>query len=116
MDIPPDVTEQYLLQEKATEDGCVYVEIWKGMYGLPQTSLLAQKQLENCLVHNMYWQNKHTPGLWTHNTRKIQFCLVVDDLGIKYMDKTMLTTSNKSLNNIMKSQQIGREECMLASP
>jgi hypothetical protein len=27
------------------------------------------------------------PGLWKHNTRPIQFTLVVDDFGIKYVNK-----------------------------
>ena len=53
-DTPPDVTVQYWLQDKAMEDGWVYVEIWKGMYGLPQAGLLAKEQLEKCLEHNGY--------------------------------------------------------------
>ena len=53
------MTEQYSLQEKATKDGWVYVEIWKGMYVLPQAGLLAQKQLEKRLEHNGYQQSKH---------------------------------------------------------
>ena len=27
------------------------------------------------------------PGLWKHNTRPIQFTLVVDDFGVKYIRK-----------------------------
>ena len=27
---------------------------------------------------------KHTPGLWKHISRPIQFTLVVDDFGVKY--------------------------------
>jgi hypothetical protein len=30
----------------------------------------------------------HTPGLWTHTTRDIHFCLVVDNFGIKYTERT----------------------------
>ena len=36
-DIPDDVIEEYNLLDKATSAGYVYVDIWKGMYGLPQT-------------------------------------------------------------------------------
>ena len=32
-----------------------------------------------------YYQTKHTPGLWTHETRQISFTLVVDDFGVKYV-------------------------------
>ena len=62
-DIPPDVIEQCVLHEKATDDGWVYVKICKGMYGLPQAGLLAQEQLEKQLAHNGYHQSKHTHGL-----------------------------------------------------
>ena len=44
-DLSKDVIEQYGLQDKATSDGFVYVEIRKGMYGLPQAGLLAQELL-----------------------------------------------------------------------
>ena len=36
---------------------------------------------------NGYPQSKHPPGLGTHGTQKIQFCLVVDDFGIKYVSR-----------------------------
>ena len=84
--IPPDMTVQYLLQDKAIEDGWVYVEIWEGTYGLQQAGLLAQEQLEKCLEYNGYQQSKLTPGLWTHDKRKIQFCLIVDDVDVKYIE------------------------------
>ena len=29
----------------------------------------------------------HTPGLWRHVTRPVQFTLVVDDFGVKYVGK-----------------------------
>ena len=34
-DIPDDVIEEYQLAVKATKDGFVFVEIRKGVYGLP---------------------------------------------------------------------------------
>ena len=46
-DMPDDIIEHYKLKEKATHDGYVYVEVTKGMYGLPQSGLLAQELLEN---------------------------------------------------------------------
>ena len=54
VDIPQDVREQNELETKAMEDGWVYVKIRKGMYGLPQTGLLAQEFLGQCLLHNGY--------------------------------------------------------------
>ena len=43
-DIPPDIVEQYNLNEIAI-DGKVYVEIRKGMYGPPQAGILANELL-----------------------------------------------------------------------
>ena len=47
-DILENVIENYELRGKE-EDGQVYVEIRKGMYGLPQAGILAQKLLEKRL-------------------------------------------------------------------
>ena len=57
------------------------------MYGLPQVGLLAQELLEKRLNEKGYRQSKYTPGLWKHDTQAIQFMLVVDDFGIKYVKK-----------------------------
>ena len=41
-DIPQEVIDEYKLAQKSTKEGCVYIEVRKGMYGLPQEGLLAQ--------------------------------------------------------------------------
>ena len=41
-DLPKSVVQHYNLAEKATMDGYVYVDIKRGMYGLPQSGLIAQ--------------------------------------------------------------------------
>ena len=48
-DIPPDIVNQYNLNELAI-DGKVYVEIRKGMYGLPQAGILANELLQKNLA------------------------------------------------------------------
>ena len=50
-DIPHEVIQEYKLHgsHKVTADGFVYVEVRKGMYGLPQAGILAQKLLEQRL-------------------------------------------------------------------
>ena len=85
-DIPQDVIEHYGLADKAV-DGYVYVEIRGGMYGLPQAGILAQELLEKRLEKHGYSQSQFTPGFWSHKTRPIQFSLVVDDFGVKYVGK-----------------------------
>ena len=76
-----------MLSEKVTQEGWVYVEVHKGIYGLPQAGLLALELLANMLVTHGYTQSTLTPDLWTDKTRPIQFCLMVDYFGVKYVGK-----------------------------
>ena len=66
-------------------NGYVYIKVRKGMYGLPQSGLLAQELLEKRLAKHGYKQSDVTPGLWTHEWRPICFTLVVDYFGMKYV-------------------------------
>ena len=86
-DIPEEVIVEYGLREIATPDGYVYVEVRKGMYGLPQAGLLAQELLEKRLGEHGYTQSKIIPGLWKHETSNVTFTLIVDDFGVKYVRK-----------------------------
>jgi hypothetical protein len=65
----------------------VYVEITKGIYGLPQSGRLANDALLVRLHDQGYYQCKRTPGLFTHETRTTQFSLVVNNFGVKYNNK-----------------------------
>ncbi len=65
------------------DDGWVYIQINKGMYGLPQAGILANNLLTKRLAAKGYYQCQYTPGLWKHVHRDIAFCLVVDDFGVK---------------------------------
>lgn len=84
--IPPEIIIQYKLDEIAS-NGTVYVEIRKGMYGLPQAGIIANQKLTRHLAKYGYHPTKHTPGLWQHDVRPVTFSLVVDDFGIKYVGK-----------------------------
>ena len=85
--LPENIVRHYKLDVKVTKDGYVYVEIRRGMYGLPQAGLIAQKLLEQRLNKEGYYQSEHTPGLCTHTWRPITFSLCVDDFGVKYIGK-----------------------------
>ena len=89
-DIPEEVINEYKLREKATPDGWVYIEVVKGMYGLPQAGSLGHDLLEERLNKEGYFQSQLVPGFWKHKTRPIQFVLVVDDFGIKYLKQADL--------------------------
>ena len=86
-DIPEEIIKEYHLQEKAPKAGHVYIEANKGMYGLPQAGLIANQPLEKRLNEHGYRQSKLVPGLWKHDTRLIQFKLVMDVFGVKYVGK-----------------------------
>ena len=84
-DIPDEIIAEYKLKEKADANGSVYIVANRGMYGLPQAGLLANELLEKRLNKRGYRQSKLVPGLWKHDWRPVQFTLVVDDFGVKYV-------------------------------
>ncbi|MGL5937078.1 MAG: reverse transcriptase domain-containing protein, partial [Cetobacterium sp.] len=83
--IPAEIIEQYNLTDMI-EDGHLYAEISKGMYGLPQAGIVAENLLLPRLAAAGYHPTGHTPGLFKHVSNSITFALVVDDFLIKYTD------------------------------
>jgi hypothetical protein len=84
--LPQETIEKYDLLE-LSQDGKVYIEIQKGMYGLPQAGILATKLLQRNLTKDGYRPTQHTHGIWTQYTRPIPFSLVVHDFGVKYVGR-----------------------------
>jgi hypothetical protein len=82
--IPQEIIDEYNLAHLLYK-GLVYIEICKGMYGLPQAGILANQLLTKRLAPHGYYVCRHTPGLWRHKWRPVLFLLVVDDFGIKYV-------------------------------
>ncbi len=60
----------------------------RAVWGLPQAGILANKKLKQKLAPFGYHECKNTPGLWYQETRSITFTLVVDNFGVKYVNKT----------------------------
>jgi hypothetical protein len=84
--LPQETIDKYNLIELA-QDEKVYIEIQKGVYGLPQAGILANELLQRNLAKDGHRPTQHTHGLWTHDTRPISFSLVVDDFGVKYVGR-----------------------------
>ena len=84
--LPNKIIEEYKLKDIATK-GTVHIVPNRVMYGLPQAGLLANKLLEKRLNKHGYRQSKLVPGLWKHDWRPVQFTLVVDYFGVKYVGK-----------------------------
>jgi hypothetical protein len=85
-DIPQTIIDQYNLLPLVS-NGYVYVEIGKGMYGLPQAGKIANDRLIKHLAEHGYEQAQHTHGLFTHKTNGVVFTLVVNDFGVKYVGR-----------------------------
>jgi hypothetical protein len=87
--LPDNIIKHYQLQEKFL-DSYVYMEICKGMYGLLQAGILANKILKERLACHGSFEQPHTPGLWKHVTYPVWFNLCVEDFGTKYIGREHL--------------------------
>ncbi|KAL7485529.1 hypothetical protein ACHAW6_011123 [Cyclotella cf. meneghiniana] len=95
VDLPEEIIREYQLCNKVTNNGLIYLEVVKGMYGLPQAGLLANELLEQLLNKNGYYQSKLCRGYG--NTRPDPFnspwYLMI--LELNTLDKSMPSTSKK---------------------
>jgi hypothetical protein len=57
------------------------------VWDLPQAGILANKRLHWKLAPFGYFEHVNTPGLWYHKSCPISFTLVVNDFGVKYVNK-----------------------------
>ena len=62
-----EITQQYKL-DQLQQNGWVYIEIKKGIYGLPQAGIFTNHQLTEHLSTEGYVPVRLTPGLWKHTT------------------------------------------------
>jgi hypothetical protein len=83
---PAWTIEQYNLNKFAL-NGWVYIEMRRAVWGLPQAGILANKRLRRKLAPFGYYECINTPGLWRHESRPLTFTLVVDDFGVKFVNK-----------------------------
>ena len=67
------------------DKGSIHIQANRGMYGLPHAGLLDNELLEKRLIKRGYQQSKLVHGFWTHDWRPVQFTLVVDNFGVKYV-------------------------------
>jgi hypothetical protein len=79
---PQDIIDHYRLNNKVL-NGYVYMKICKGMYGLPQAGILANKLLKKRLAIHGYYEQPHTPSLFKHKSCPVWFNLAVDNFSIK---------------------------------
>ena len=82
--IPEEFVKAYALTDLATPDGYVYARVNKAWYGLKQAGKIAHDDLVTRLAEAGYHKSGHVEGYFKHETRAIDFTLVVDDFLIKY--------------------------------
>jgi hypothetical protein len=76
---PDDIIDHYNLQEKALNEN------QRGMYGLPQVGILANKLLQQHLSWHGYFKVQHMPGLWKQVSHPIWTNLCINNFGVKYI-------------------------------
>jgi hypothetical protein len=84
---PQDIISKYALTDKVDADGNIFCKVQCGMYGLPQAGIIAQDLLTKHLHKAGYRQSTITPGYWRHDWRPISFTLIIDNFGVKYINK-----------------------------
>ena len=85
--IPSDIIAHYNLNDLVDQDGWIYMEIIRGMYGLPQAGILANNLLSQRLINHGYYQVNQTPRLWIHVYITLSFTLLVENFGIGYVGR-----------------------------
>jgi hypothetical protein len=111
--IPPNIIEEYnmapLIYKDHKRQSRVMFEVNKGLYGLPQASLLAHLQMNKHLAQIGYHECIETPCLYTNTQNRLAFTLVVDDFCVYYEDTEEV---DKLLEHIEKAYVITRDwEC-----
>ena len=102
---PEHIVEQYDLKTVAYHK-YIYLEIRRSINGLPQAGALANAYLSKKLAPAGYYEVPHTPGLWKHVARPIQFSLVVDDFGVKYVGRE---NAEHLINNLQKDFSLSED-------
>jgi retron-type reverse transcriptase len=105
--LPQETIDKYDLIE-LTQDGKVYIEIQKGMYGLPQAGILTNELLQCNLAKDGYPLMQHTHGLWKHDIHTISLLLVVDDFGVKYVGREHAEHLMKCIKKIITFPATGK--------
>jgi hypothetical protein len=79
-----EIIDMYSLREYIDDNGTIYFQVVKCMYGHPASGRLSNMKLVAILKDAGYHEDAFVDCLFRHETRNITFALVVDDMGIKY--------------------------------
>ena len=91
--IHEEIKQQYQLYQYHS---FLYKEIQKGIYGLPQDGVLANKLFKRPIAQKGYVEMLFTSGLCTHIYQLISFILVIYDFSVKDVDANHLIHTLKN--------------------
>ena len=85
LDLLPDEIIQKCNLNKIAHFGWVHIRIKKGMHGLPEAGILANKLLQQRLLKSGCYECQFTPGSCKHAWRPIMFSLaqMISELNAK---------------------------------
>jgi hypothetical protein len=107
--LPQETIDKYNFME-LSQDGRVYIEIQKGMYGLTQAGILTNELLQRNLAKDGYRPTQHTHGIWTHDTDPLSFSFWVKYVGREHAERLMACIKK---NYNIPSDWNGRAYCGL---
>ena len=67
--------------------GYIFVCLTKEMHGIPYAGIISYDDVIHHMLSYGYHPSNKTPGLCTHNSRPINFTLVVNGFGVNYSGK-----------------------------
>jgi hypothetical protein len=104
--IPKEIIDAYNLLP-LIHNGHIYMEIHKGMYGLPQASILANNLLTERLAPHGYYQCRHTPVSGDTNGIPFSSPLWLTTLESNASAKHTPTISFRLSSNTTNSKPVG---------
>ena len=100
--IQDEIIAAYNLQTLQYEKGWCYIKISKCMYGLKQSGIIANQELQKHMSAYGYRPVQCTPGLWKHDNKDTIFSLVVDDFIVQHSSE--MDTENFSMHSAKNTQ------------
>ena len=112
--VPQEFIDEYGLERKFYKE-FLYFEIRNGIYGLPQAGKLVNTILKQHLATCRYIECMHTPGFWRHIFCTVQFTLVVDNFGVKFVGVEQIQHLVESLKKFYEIvlYPTGRKYCRI---
>ena len=84
---PEEIIQKCKLQCKMDKNGWACVEIRRAMCGLKPAGRISHDQLKDRLTVHRHKPPRIATGLWKHETKPVQFSLIVDDVRVKCVGK-----------------------------